>query len=181
MKKAILPILALGIIISLTFCAEKEAEETRTLITKKIQYDVPIMNPDASHDWWIRNIEGSDREALLDNIFDRILSGEIQAYDYFNEPLSVKEVERIMSDTIAEVLQRPYPPYAEYDTTIIYTIERSDVTLLRFLEEWKYDEQSLQIDKKVYAISPVIEMNVNGMMVTRPLFWIYTDKDFLKE
>jgi len=181
MKKVILALLSLALLIGFTQCTEQKEEDTRTLITKKIQYDVPIMNPDASHDWWVRNIEGSDREALLDNIFDKVLSGDIQAYDYFNEPLSIKEVERILSDTTAEVLQRPYPPYPEYDTTIIYTIERSDVTLLRFLEEWKYDEQSLQIDKKVYAISPVIEMNVNGMMVTRPLFWVYTDEDFLKK
>lgn len=180
MKKAIFPILISGIVVSLSFCTQKEAEDNRTLITKKIQYDVPIMNPDASHDWWVRNIEGSDREALLDNIFDKVLSGEIQAYDYFNEPLSVKDIERIMSDTTMAVLQRPYPPYAEYDTTIIYTIERSDVTLLRFLEEWKYDENNLQIDKKVFGISPVIEMNVNGMMVTRPLFWVYMDDSILK-
>ncbi|MEE4257563.1 MAG: hypothetical protein V2I47_11040 [Bacteroidales bacterium] len=181
MKKAIFLILISGIVFSLSCCTQKEAEDNRTLITKKIQYDVPIMNPDASHDWWIRNIEGSDREALIDNIFDRVLSGDIRVYDYFNEPLSVKDVERMMSDTTNAVLQRPYPPYAEYDTTIIYTIDRSDITLLRFLEEWKYDEQSLQIDKKVYAISPVIEMKVNGMMVTRPLFWIYMDEGFLKK
>ena len=181
MKKAIFLILISGIVFSLSFCTQKEAEDNRTLITKKIQYDVPIMNPDASHDWWIRNIAGSDREALLDNIFDKVLSGDIQAYDYFNEPLSVKDVERMMSDTTTAVFQRPYPPYAEYDTTIIHTIERSDVTLLRFLEEWKYDENSLQIDKKIFAISPVTEVNVNGMMVTRPLFWIYTDENFLKK
>jgi hypothetical protein len=181
MKKAIFPILILAFIVSFTFCTERKAEDTRTLITKKIQYDVPIMNPDASHDWWIRNIEGSDREALIDNIFERVLSGEIQAYDYFNEPLSVNDVKNIMSDTSSAVFVRPYPPYAEYDTTIIVTIERSDVTILRFLEEWKYDEKTLQIDKKIYGISPVIEMMVDGRIMTRPLFWIYTDENFLKD
>ena len=180
MKRAINYLLVLGVIINFISCDEKEIEDNRTLITKKIQYDVPIINPDATHDWWIRNIEGSDREALINNIFDRVLSGDIRAYDYFNEPLSVKDVKLIMSDTIAEKFQRPYPPYAEYDTTIIVTIERSDISLLRFLEEWKYDEKTLQIDKKVYAISPVIEMEVNGIRVTRPLFWIYTDGSIIK-
>jgi hypothetical protein len=127
----------------------------------------------------VKNIEGSDRDALINNIFDRVLSGEIQAYDYFNEALSVKDVEDIMSDTASMIWQRPYPPYAEYDTIVIYTIERTDVTYLRFLEEWKYDEKTLQIDKKVYGIGPVIEIEVEGMMMTRPLFWIYTDEDFL--
>jgi len=181
MKKVVLALFALAMILGFTKCMEKEAEDTRTLITKKIQYDVPIMNPDATHDWWIRNIAGSDREALIDNIFDRVLAGEIQAYDYFNEPLSVKEIEHLLSDTITAVFQRPYPPYAEYDTTIIHTIERSDVSKLRFLEEWKYDETSLQIDKKVYGISPVIEMMVDGRVMTRPLFWVYTDEDFFNK
>lgn len=180
MKKTIFPILTVAMIVTLTFCAEKEVEDTRTLITKKIQYDVPIMNPDATHDWWIRNIEGSDREALIDNIFDRVLAGDVQAFDYFNEPLSIRDVESIMSDTVTEIWQRPYPPYVEYDTTVIYSIERSDVTLIRFLEEWKYDEKTLQIDKKVYGIGPVIEMLVDGRVMTRPLFWVYTDEGFLK-
>jgi hypothetical protein len=179
MKKVIVAFLSVGLILGLTQCAEKEVEDTRTLITKKIQYDVPIMNPDATHDWWVKNIEGSDREALINNIFDRVLSGEIQAYDYFNEPLTPDDVARIMSDTIAEKYQRPYPPYAEYDTTIIVNIERSDISLIRFLEEWKYDEKTLQIDKEVYGIGPVTEVYVDGISMTRLLFWIYTDEDFL--
>ena len=182
MKKIAFVFISLSLFLLTTQCVEKEKEivDTRTLITKKIQYDVPIMNPDATHDWWVRNIEGSDRDALIDNIFDRVLSGEIQAYDYFNEALTPDDVARIMSDTIAERYQRPYPPYAEYDTTIIVTIERSDITLLRFLEEWKYDPNTLQIDKKVFAISPVVEVSVGGLNATRPLFTIYTDDSILK-
>ncbi len=57
MKKVFHGLMALGLILGFTQCVEKEVEDTRTLITQKIQYDVPIMNPDATHDWWIRNIE----------------------------------------------------------------------------------------------------------------------------
>ena len=179
MKKVILAFLALGLIIVFTQCEEKK-EDNRTIITKKIQYDVPIANPDASHDWWIRNIEGSDREEFLNNIFGRVLSGDVQAYDYFNEPLSIREVEKILTDTLLQTLQRPTAPYAEYDTMIINKIGPSDISLLRFLEEWKYDEKTLQIDKKIFAIGPVMEVTVNGQKVTRPLFWIYTDESVLK-
>ncbi len=179
MKKVFFAIMALGLIIVFTQC-EEEKTDNRTTITKKIQYDVPIVNTDASHDWWIRNIEGSDREVLLNNIFGRVLSGDVQAYDYFNEPLSVEHVESILTDTLIQTLQRTTAPYAEYDTMIINRIEPSDITLLRFLEEWKYDAKTLQIDKKVYAISPVMQVTVNGHEVTRPLFWIYTDESILK-
>ena len=172
-------LLSIGLILVFTQCEEKE--DDRTIITKKIQYDVPIMNPDADHDWWIRNIEGSDREALLNNIFDKVQSGDIQAYDYFNEPLTVGQIGSILVDTMHQVLNRITPPYAEYDTTIIHKIQASDIFILRFLEEWKYDENSLHIDKKVYAISPVLQVIINGQKVTRPLFTVYTDESILRK
>ena len=180
MKKIIFALLATGLILVFTQCEEKE-QDNRIIITKKIQYDVPIMNPDADHDWWIRNIEGSDREALLNNIFDKVQSGDIQAYDYFNEPLTVGQIGSILVDTMHQVLNRITPPYAEYDTTIIHKIQASDVFILRFLEEWKYDENSLHIDKKVYAISPVLEVIIDGQKVTRPLFTVYTDESILRK
>ena len=180
MKKVILAFLAIGLVLVFSRCEEKK-EDTRTIITKKIQYDVPILNTDANYDWWIKKIEGSDREALLNNIFEKVQSGEIQAYNYFNEPLTVGQIGSILSDTIHQTLNRVTAPYTEYDTTIIRKIEAADVSMLRFLEEWKYDENSLQIEKKVYAISPVLEVIVDGQTVTMPLFTIYTDKSILKK
>jgi hypothetical protein len=175
MKKIIFAFLALGFVLIFTQCEENKAD-TRTIITKKIQYDVPIVNRDADYDWWIRNIEGSDREALLINIFNKVQSGEIQAYDYFNQPLTTGQIGSILVDTLHQALMRPTAPYTEYDTTIIQSIAPTDVSILRFLEEWKYDESTLQIDKKIYAISPVLEVVINGQKVTRPLFWVYFDE-----
>lgn len=179
MKRIIFAILAFSLLVTFTQC-EHRKEDNRTVITKKIQYDVPIVNMDPTYDWWIKNIEGSDREALLDNIFDKVLSGELQAYDYFMEPLSTRGVKRMLVDTLIQTLMRSTEPYAEYDTMIITRIEPGHVSMLRFLEEWKYDETTLQIDKKVYAISPVLEVSINGKKATRPLFWIYTDDTILK-
>ncbi len=172
MKKLAFVLLSFGLVFVFTQCEEK-AEDTRTLITKKIQYDVPIVNTDASYDWWIGNIEGSDREEFLDNIFARVLAGEVKAYDYFNEPMTVHQVRSLMVDTIHQTLQRNTAPYAEYDTTIIQKIEPKDMDMIRFLEEWKYDEESLLLDKKVIAICPVMKVNVSDNILTRPLFWIY--------
>lgn len=180
MKKVIFAIMATSLALVFTQCEEK-AEDDRTLITKKIQYDVPIVNTDASYDWWIGNIEGADREELLNNIFGRVLSGDVKAYDYFNKPLTVAQIESILVDTMHQTLYRVTAPYTEYDTTIIRKIQASDVFILRFLEEWKYDENSLHIDKKVYAISPVLEVIIDGQKVTRPLFWVYTDESILKK
>jgi hypothetical protein len=175
MKKFILPVLAIGLAFLFTQCEEK-AEDNRTIITTKIQYDVPIVSPDVNYDWWIKNIEGSDREDLLTNIFERVLSGDVQAYDYLNKPLSVKQVETMLADTILLTLMRTTEPYAEYDTMIINRTEPMDIDMLRFLEEWKYDEESLLIDKKVLGICPVMQVVIEGRKITRPFFWVYFDE-----
>ncbi|MDT8392861.1 MAG: hypothetical protein RQ761_03395 [Bacteroidales bacterium] len=180
MKRIFFTLMVLGFILVFTQC-DNSKKDNRTIITKKIQYDVPIVNREPDYDWWIKNIEGSDREALVNNIFDRVLAGDVQAYDYFHKPINVDAVKKILVDTAYHTLVRPIQPFNEYDTMIIHNIEPNQVSLLRFLEEWKYDENSLKIDKRIYAISPVIEMTVNGKKVTRPLFWIYTDDSILKK
>jgi len=175
MKRSIIALMALGLVLVFTQC-EQKVEDNRTVITKKIQYDVPILNDNPDYDWWIGNIEGSDRDALLNNIFEKVRSGEIQAYDYFNEPLTLGQIGSILVDTLHMVLMRTTAPYTEYDTTIIKETLPGHVSMIRFLEEWKYDENTLLIEKKVYAISPVMEVMVAGEKVTRPLFWVHFDE-----
>ncbi|HSG68336.1 MAG TPA: hypothetical protein VK994_06505, partial [Bacteroidales bacterium] len=145
MKKLIYIVAVVAISLVLSQCVQK-TEDNRTLITKKIQYDVPIINVEAGYDWWIKNIAGADREALVENIFKRVLSGEVEAYDYFDEPLSVRQVQTLLVDSVHMTLVRPYEPYAEYDTLIISEITPADISIIRFLEEWKYDEKTLAID-----------------------------------
>ena len=174
MKKLFPALISIVVLFAFTQCEQKNEEvDTRTLITKKIQYDVPIMNDDPNYDWWIENIEGSDREDLLNNIFEQVLSGKIQAYDYFNEPLSVEQVNSLMADTLMQTLMRTTEPYTEYDTTIIKVYSPTDMSSLRFLEEWKYDPESLHIDKKVIGICPVMEVMVGNRKMRRPFFWVY--------
>lgn len=175
MKKLLFALLAISIVLVFTLCIQKK-EDNRTIITKKIQYDVPILNDDPSYDWWINNIEGSDREELLDNIFGRVLSGDIQAYDYFNQPIDLKQIEVMLTDSILMTLKRTYEPYEVYDTLIVNKLGPADVTKLRFLEEWKYDEKSLFISKEVKGICPVTQVTINGQEFTRPLFWVHFDK-----
>lgn len=176
MKKLFFAILALCLVFVFTQCEQKEEVDNRTIITKKIQYDVPIVNDNPDYDWWIGNIEGSDREQLLENIFDKVKTGEVTAYDYFNEPMSLEQIGQLLVDSLQMTLQRPYDPYEEYDTLIIKKILPSDVSHLRFLEEWKYDEESLHIDKKVSALCPVLQVKVNNQLLTRPLFWVYFEE-----
>ena len=54
------------------------------VVTKRIQYDVPIRNTDTDMDWWVQNIEGSNREKLVKDILSKVTGGEVKAYDFLS-------------------------------------------------------------------------------------------------
>lgn len=162
----------------LVSCKQKPAEN---IITKKIQYDVNIQSPDPNWDWWIQNIAGPDREKLVNMIMNGALSGKFQAYDYFNDSIHPNDIKLMLADTFYLTYKRSTPPYDDYDTTVIMKIKRSDIRRIRFLEEWKINPKTMQFSKKVMGISPVARrIDLNGVERWQPLFWIYTDKDFIK-
>ena len=151
------------------------------IIAEKIQYDVSIKSPDPEYDWWIQNLVGPQREKLVNSLMDAAVSGKFKVYDYFNLELTPNQVRQLLSDTLFIQLTDEEPPYEERDTLIIETIERKDILKIRFLEEWKFNQNTLQIEKKVMGIGPVARrIDQNGNERWQPLFWIYTDNDFLQ-
>ena len=176
MKKAFLFILS-GIVL-LSACSEGKKE----IIAERIQYDVNIKSPDPEYDWWIQNLVGPQREKLIDYLVDGAVSGKFQTFDYYNNPLTPGEVANILSDTSVMSVMDTDPPYDYHDTLVIKTIEKKDILRLRFLEEWKINPANLQFEKKILGIGPVAKrVDENGAERWQPLFWIYTDDDFLKE
>jgi hypothetical protein len=176
MKKLLLFIVL--IVAGLTACQQKPEQK---VITKKIQYDVNIKSPDADWDWWIQNIVGPEREKLVNMIMDGALSGKFQAYDYFSDSITPDDITMMLADTFYLTYKRSVPPYDEYDTTVIMNITRNDIQRIRFLEEWKIDPNTMQFEKKVYGIGPVAHRyDLQGNERWQPLFWIYTDKEFIK-
>ncbi len=150
------------------------------IITKKIQYDVNIKSPNPDYDWWIQNLVGPQRDKLVDLIIAGAKSGKWQAYDYFNDSINKYEVRDIFADTTVVAMTRTTPPYETFDTMIIRQILPHDIERLRFMEEWSIDKQNLQFKKKVIGIAPIARrLDFNGIERWQPLFWIYTDKDFI--
>lgn len=168
--------------ITTLFLASSCQQNNHTIITKKIQYDVNIKSPNPDYDWWIQNIPGSERESLVEMIIEGARAGDFQAYDYFNKPMSVAEVNSVMADTMILKLMRTEPPYDLYDTTIVNIITNEDIQKLRFMEKWVINSENLKIEKTVYAIAPIAQrIDMNGVERWQPLFWIYTDETFNKK
>lgn len=148
----------------------------KEILAEKIQYDVPIISNNPQLDWWINNIEGSKREPFQKRIMEAAEKGDIRIYDYFNKPMTPGQIQAITTDTIYRTLTRTYPPYEEYDTMTIESISWRDITKIRFLEEWEWNPQTLEITKKVLGIGPLVNREHGGENYNQLLFWVYFDK-----
>jgi hypothetical protein len=173
--------LMLFVVVALMGLVSCKQQPKKDIITKKIQYDVNIKSPDADWDWWIQNVVGPDREKLVDMIMDGALSGKFQAYDYFSDSIVPADIELMLADTFYLTYKRTVPPYDNYDTTVIMKIRKDDIQRIRFLEEWKIDPETMQFEKKIMGIGPVARrIDLQGIERWQPLFWIYTDKEFIQ-
>ena len=155
--------------------------ENKEAVSERIRYDVNIINPANSREWWIENIETSKRDKFINLLLDAGTSGKFKTYGYYNDPVSSEELKKTFSRTDTLKKQKPYPPYDSYDTVVHNTINKKEITKIRFLEEWFYDNNSSSFTKKVKGINPIIRKydeatgEFRGKM---PLFWIYSDKKY---
>lgn len=160
------------------------SEPGRNLVTKRIQYDVPIRNTDPEMDWWVQNIEGSSREKLIKDILTRVSSGEVKAYDFLSHKLFTPgEIASMLKriDTIS--VERSTPPYDLVDTVLVTEIRISDIAKLRFLEEWSMNDKTLAFTKKVAGICPMVERLTDEGEIRgyKPLFWVFFDDKYPAE
>ena len=153
-------------------------DKSQEILASKIQYDVPIVSDGAQLDWWINNIEGSRREPFLKRIMELAEKGEVKVYDYYGKPLSPEQIMANGTDTVYQTLMRNYPPYEEYDTMIVSGISYRDIDKIRFLEEWKWDPDKLNMDKRIIALGPVIQRKIGGEYFNQLLFWISLDENY---
>ncbi len=164
-----------------TFSCRNTNEDEKNIVTNRIQYDVPIHNTEPGMDWWMQNLEGSNREKLVKDIIRQVTNGDVQAYDFLNnKPLTAEEVKNRMRRVDSISVERSTPPYDLVDTVLVTEIRLSDISRIRFLEEWRMNEKTLAFSKKVAGICPMVERHtetgeLRGYM---PLFWVFFDKNY---
>jgi hypothetical protein len=167
-----------------TISCRDGADAGKNIVTKRIQYDVSIKNTDPEMDWWVQNIEGSNREKLVKDILNNVSSGKVKAYDFLScKPFTTNEIATMMKrvDTIS--VERSTPPYDLIDTVMVTEIRISDIAKLRFLEEWSMNDKTLVFTKKVAGICPMIERRTDSgeLRGYKPLFWVFFDAKYPAE
>jgi gliding motility associated protien GldN len=110
-------------------------------------------------------------------VLDALKEGQLTAYDISNTdellvPITYNDIIGRQTDSIYQIMQRPYPPYEEYDTVIFTEFDHTKVMRLRIKEDWYFDNQRSQLMFRIQAICPIMIKERNGQEVTEPLFWL---------
>ena len=161
-------------------CKNDTDTTNKKIITERIQYDVLIKSPDAELEWYNQNLEGIKREDFVKTIINAAYEGKVKAFDYFNTLLSPEELKKADNHTDTITLQRSTAPYDSFDTIVKTELNLQHITKVRFLEEWRMDPKTFQLDKKVLGMM-LLKENYGDSSKLRgysPLFWIYFDSKY---
>lgn len=110
-------------------------------------------------------------------VLDALKEGQITAYDISNTdellvPITYNDIIGRQTDSLYQIMQRPYPPYEEYDTVIYTEFDQTRVMRIRLKEDWYFDSKRSQMMVRIQAICPIMMKERNGQEVPEPLFWI---------
>lgn len=155
-------------------------ESVNFVVTPRIQYDVSIINDTSSGEWYRDNVEKSSREKYLTRLFEVVKSGKLDVYDMFGKKIVKQDVALIFSRTDTLAVADLNDPEVYRDTVITSQLRYSDITRLRFLEEWSIDESTLKFKKNILGlciIQPAYD-ELGSFKGYIPLFWIYFDKKY---
>lgn len=165
------------LIFILASCGRKEGE----MLTERIQYDVNIKSPETDLAWWVQNLEGPKREKFVKALIESARTGKVKVFDVIsNQLLTAEDIRSKGTKTELLTLQRPYEPYETYDTLVTRELQLSDISRVRFLEQWQINTENGKIYKEVLAICPLVESytETGELRGYIPLFWLSYTKNF---
>lgn len=131
-------------LIFLSACHNKNSENVSTplsfepdsaseiIIADTIIYEVIIQNPNPGNEWNNERLQGLNRSALIDHIFDMILTEKIRAFNHeTNEKLTPRQVQKMESDK---------------------KFSRDDISMIQFTEVWYLNPDMASMTKKVISM-----------------------------
>ena len=193
---------ALIALVALSACKNEAGEERGDLVTRKIMYDVPIVNlqledrTEKDPNWFWENLPYPAGDEFVDKLFADARDCEIPIYYYDPEGdydhldrIPDKEVKKLFENDMKVSL--PVPDVFDEATNayisrpnVEFQLDQTRILKLRFLEEWRIDDGI--ITKKVLAVAPIFTINIGGTEAQEGYeyntvkFWFMADKKLLK-
>lgn len=120
--------------------------------------------------------------SLMKVLWDGVMDGTLTAYDVdaedFNPDMKLDTIalKNRLLRTMTITMQRPTPPYQEYDTTLTLGFNTEDVLRFRIKEDWFFDAKRSVLEVRILGICPVreaIDPVTGESRGDEPLFWVY--------
>ena len=179
MKRSIVFAVVLSLAV-FSSCRKGGEEAGGEIVTKKILYDVPIVNlqledrTESDPNWFWENLPYPAGDKFIDNLFADARDCNIPIY-YYDPEGDYEHLERVFDETTNAYISRP---------NVEFKLDQTRILKLRFLEEWHFDNN--MITKKVLAVAPVFTINIGGTDAAEGYeyntvkFWIMADAKLLK-
>lgn len=201
MKKCFVFAIVLSLV-AISSCRNGDEVVKGEVLTKKILYDVPIVNlllEDRSENdpnWFWENLPYPAGDEFVDKLFVDARDCEIPIY-YYDPEGDYEHLDRIPDKEVKNLFDNdmkvslPVPDVYDEETAsfiqrpnVEFKLDQTRILKLRFLEEWRmYDGM---IEKKVLAVAPVFTINIGGTEAQEGYayntvkFWIMADEKLLK-
>ena len=201
MKKCFVFAIVLSLV-AISSCRNGDEVVKGEVLTKKILYDVPIVNlllEDRSENdpnWFWENLPYPSGDEFVDKLFAGARDCEIPIY-YYDPEGDYEHLDRIPDKEVKNLFENdmkvslPVPDVYDEETAsfiqrpnVEFKLDQTRILKLRFLEEWRmYDGM---IEKKVLAVAPVFTINIGGTDAAEGYeyntvkFWFMADKKLLK-
>jgi hypothetical protein len=190
-KIALFGVLAAMVIVLFSCNGKSNAE--KEIITKKIMYDVSIVNEDLKtdedfkRDWFWLNIPDVDLDKLITKLFDDVKDGKVKSYKY-DLTGDYETFEVIPEDQLKNNFEKEWYVFDYVNVKVDSTgnvgepgkipLKREYIKELRFLEEWYFEGD--EFCKRVIAVAPIFVYEVPGQSKgINILYWVYM-KDLKK-
>lgn len=201
MKKCFVFAIVLSLV-AISSCRNGDEVVKGEVLTKKILYDVPIVNllledrSEKDPNWFWENLPYPAGDEFVDKLFVDARDCEIPIY-YYDPEGDYEHLDRIPDKEVKNLFDNdmkvslPVPDVYDEETAsfiqrpnVEFKLDQTRILKLRFLEEWRmYDGM---IEKKVLAVAPVFTIKIGGTDAQEGYeyntvkFWFMADAKLLK-
>lgn len=159
----------------LCLCGTWAMAQTKTVLTELVVYKVNLrfdstgyheaagVYEQMNQEWYLNKIPPAQHEKFAYQLHEAASAGKIKVYSPFytvsgSKPvftrMAIEDIIPIGNDTIYKTLQRPYPPYDDYDTVLVNLFDVREITQLLFMEKWTFNTKTRKLKKEIIAYAP---------------------------
>lgn len=141
------------LILSITACQQQEVEsdsggEDIKQIASNFRSESDIVVEPGTENY----MGHFDHKGFIEDVFQAIFDGNIQAYDFLDNPMSIEDVKYIYSHQEAAEVE-DIETGAIDSIMIEESLNPDDVVKIFTTEDWYFDKKNFKIEKKVVSIT----------------------------